>query len=112
MLFEFPGDIFRFGTAHVLEETSDQNARRQVSQGGWHENKAQEYGLEGCRMPEFYRPPVQLALLLIGTAALMNPAFLATTFASETNNGAAIIVLGFNFRQARLKHWKAEKEAG
>ena len=55
----------------------------------------------------------KLALLLVGIAALMGPAFPATAFASETNNGPAITVLVFNFRQAPAETLvKAEKEAG
>jgi hypothetical protein len=55
----------------------------------------------------------KLALLLLGTAALMGMASPATGFASETNNGAAITVLVFNFRQAPAETLlKAEKEAG
>jgi hypothetical protein len=55
----------------------------------------------------------KLGLLLVGTAALMGPAFPATAFASETNNGPAITVLVFNFRQAPAETLvKAEKEAG
>ena len=41
----------------------------------------------------------KLGFLLVGTA-LMNPAFSATVFASEADNGSAITVLVFNFRQA------------
>ena len=55
----------------------------------------------------------KLGLLLVGTAALMGPAFPATAFASETSNGPAITVLVFNFRQAPAETLvKAEKEAG
>ncbi len=55
----------------------------------------------------------KLGLLLVGTAALMAPAFPATAFASETDNGPAITVLVFNFRQAPPETLlKAEKEAG
>ncbi|MGH9544595.1 MAG: hypothetical protein ACRD23_05205 [Terriglobales bacterium] len=55
----------------------------------------------------------KLALLLVGTAALMGPALPATGFASETTSGAAITVLVFNFRQAPAETLvKAEKEAG
>jgi hypothetical protein len=55
----------------------------------------------------------KLGLLLVGTAALMGPAFPATAFASETDNGPAITVLVFNFRQAPPETLlKAEKEAG
>jgi hypothetical protein len=55
----------------------------------------------------------KLGLLLVGTAALMNPAFSAGTLALETNKGAAITVLVFNFRQAPAQTLtKAEKEAG
>jgi hypothetical protein len=55
----------------------------------------------------------KLGLLLVGTAALMGPAFPATAFASETNHGPAITVLVFNFRQAPAETLvKAEKEAG
>jgi hypothetical protein len=50
---------------------------------------------------------------LLGTAALMGPAFPATAFASETTNSPAITVLVFNFRQAPAETLvKAEKEAG
>jgi hypothetical protein len=55
----------------------------------------------------------KLRLLLVGTAALVGPAFPATAFASETNNGSAITVLVFNFTQAPAETLvKAEKEAG
>lgn len=55
----------------------------------------------------------KLVLLLLGTAALMGPALPTTGFASETNNGPAITVLVFNFRQAPAETLvKAEKEAG
>jgi hypothetical protein len=55
----------------------------------------------------------KLGLLLVGAAALMNPAFSAGARRSETNNGAAITVLVFNFRQAPAQTLaKAEKEAG
>ena len=56
---------------------------------------------------------IKLGLLLAGTAALMGPALPTTGFASETNNGPAITVLVFNFRQAPAETLvKAEKEAG
>ena len=55
----------------------------------------------------------KLAFLLVGTAALMSLAFPATAFAAEANNGPAITVLVFNFRQAPAETLvKAEKEAG
>jgi hypothetical protein len=56
-------------------------------------------------MPEFYRPPVQTRSLTGRHSSADEPGFPVTTFASETNNGAALTVLVFNFRQARLKHW-------
>jgi hypothetical protein len=56
---------------------------------------------------------IKLGLLLLGAGALLGAAFPATAFASETNNGAAITVLVFNFRQAPAETLvKAEREAG
>jgi hypothetical protein len=50
---------------------------------------------------------------MMGAATLMNPALSAGARASETNNGAAITVLVFNFRQAPAQTLaKSEKEAG
>jgi hypothetical protein len=55
----------------------------------------------------------KVGLFLVSTVALMGPAFPASAFASETNNGRAITVLVFNFRQAPPETLqKAEKEAG
>lgn len=54
----------------------------------------------------------RLGLLLVGMA-LMGSAFPATVSASETDNGPAITVLVFNFRQVPAGTLlKAEKEAG
>jgi hypothetical protein len=57
--------------------------------------------------------PFKLGLLLAGATALLGSAFPATAFASETNNGPAITVLVFNFRQIPPETLlRAEKEAG
>lgn len=56
---------------------------------------------------------LKLGLLLAGTAVLIGPTLSGTSFASEINNGPAITVLVFNFRQAPTETLlKAEKEAG
>jgi len=55
----------------------------------------------------------KLGLLLVGTVALMGPAFRARAFASETNKSTAITVLVFNFRQVSTDILSnAENEAG
>lgn len=56
---------------------------------------------------------ITLSLLLAGVAALSGLASSVTALAAETNQGPAITVLVFNFRQAPPETLlKAEKEAG
>lgn len=59
------------------------------------------------------KPGLVLLKTLVGAITLLGPVFPATVFASEANNGSAITVLVFNFRQAPPETMaNAEKEAG